>query len=278
MKPIYLTDLDHTFLRSDQTISAYSAKVWNDKSQKAILSVATARSFSKTHMFLAKLQLDAPMILLDGSMVVTPDKELIDLKLIDRERGDAIIDEGGKFDIQPFVIALKDRHLNEAFLFPDSVNSHQNDVLKNYKNDPRMEECQNIRAMEMNLKLVYFAEKERLEPLAEHLRSTFGSELEYKLSPEKYSDGWFLTILHPEGDKAHALQTVADYLHRDISEFTVFGDSVNDLGMFDRAGTAIAVKNALDEVKAKADIILPHSNDEDAVAKYLEKILSDRSI
>jgi len=136
-----------------------------------------------------------------------------------------------------------------------------------------MQECRNIRAMEMNLKLVYFADKKTLQPLTEHLRQTFGTELEYKLSPEKYSDGWFLTILHPEGDKAHALQSVADYLDRDTCDFTVFGDSVNDLGMFEKAGTAVAVKNALDEVKKRADIILPHTNDEDAVAKYLAKNL-----
>jgi Cof subfamily protein (haloacid dehalogenase superfamily) len=271
VKPIYLTDLDHTFLRSDQTVSLYSEKIWNAKSTEAILSVATARSFSKTRFFLERLQLTAPMILLDGSMIVTSDKELIDLKLIDRDLGNAVIEEGKKFDIQPFVIALKDMELNEAFLFPDSVNDHQNDVLKNYKNDPRMQKCQNIRAMEMNLKLVYFAQKEILAPLTEHLRKTFGSELEYKLSPEKYSDGWFLTILHPKGDKAHALQTVANYLDRSTQDFTVFGDSINDLGMFDRAGTAIAVKNALDEVKERADIVLPHSNDEDAVARYLDE-------
>ena len=272
MKPVYLTDLDHTFLRTDQTVSPYSETVWNKKSREAILSVATARSFSKTKLFLKNLHLDAPMILLDGSMVVTPEKELIDLKLINKTLGDAIIDEGAKFDIHPFIIALKDMDLNEAFLFPGSINQHQNAVLDNYKNDPRMQECHNIRAMEMNLKLVYFAEQKILEPLAEHLRQTFGSELEYKLSPEKYSDGWFLTLLHPKGDKAHAMQTIADYLERDLGNFTVFGDSINDLGMFEKAGTAIAVKNALDEVKEKADIILPHTNDEDAVAKYLESV------
>ncbi|HFS82505.1 MAG TPA: HAD-IIB family hydrolase [Epsilonproteobacteria bacterium] len=273
MKPIYLTDLDHTFLRTDQTVSAYSQKIWNQKSTEALLSVATARSFSKTQYFLKKLHLAAPMILLDGSMVVTPDKELIDLKLVNKTLGDAIIDEGLQFGISPFIIALKDMDLNEAFLFPSNVNLHQNAVLDNYKNDPRMQECQNIRAMEMNLKLVYFAQHEILEPLTKHLRQTFGAELEYKLSPEKYSDGWFLTILHPQGDKAHALQTIADYLGRETEDFTVFGDSINDLGMFDKAGTAIAVKNALDEVKEKADIVLPHTNDEDAVAKYLKSTL-----
>lgn len=272
MKSIYITDLDHTFLRTDFSISAFSQKVWNDKSQEAILSVATARSFTKTYEFLSKLHLTAPMILLDGSMIVSPEKKLIDLKLIDKTLGDAIIDEGAKFGIYPFIIALKDMNLNEAFLFPITLNAHQNGVLENYKNDPRMQQCQEIRAMEMNLKLVYFGEYTILKPLTDHLKQTFGAKLEYKLSPEKYSDGYFLTILHPHGDKAHALQTIADFMGRNLADFTVFGDSINDLGMFEKAGRAIAVKNALDEVKAAADIVLPHTNDEDAVARYLEAL------
>ncbi|MBD3789944.1 MAG: HAD-IIB family hydrolase [Campylobacterales bacterium] len=268
-KPIFITDLDHTFLRSDQSVSDFSAKVWNKKAKDAILSVATARSFQKSHDFLDRLHLEAPMILLDGTMVVTPEKKLIDLKLINRALGDAVIAEGSRFGIYPFVIALKDMELNEAFLFPTTLNDYQNGVLQNYRNDPRMIECKEIRAMDMNLKIVYFGDYQILKPLTDHLQKTFGNELEYKLSPEKYSDGWFLTILHPEGDKAHALQKVAEYLSRDSHEMTVFGDSINDIGMFKLAGTSVAVANALDEVKAVADIILPHSNDEDGVAKYL---------
>jgi len=41
--------------------------------------------------------------------------------------------------------------------------------------------------------------------------------------------------------------------------------------MFKLAGTGVAVKNALDAVKAEATIVLEETNDEDAVAKYLEK-------
>lgn len=267
--PIYMTDLDHTFLRTDQSISEFSATVWNKKAKNAILSVATARSFQKSQDFLASLHLDAPMILLDGAMIVTPEKKLIDLKLINKQLADSVVYEGSKFNIRPFIIALKDLELNEAFLVPTRLNNHQNGVLQNYKNDPRMIACKKIQAMEMNLKIVYFGEYQILKPLTEHLQKTFGNALEYKLSPEKYSDGYFLTILHPEGDKAHGLQKIADYLNRDTQEMTVFGDSINDIGMFKLAGTSVAVANALDEVKAVADIILPHSNDEDAVAKYL---------
>jgi hydroxymethylpyrimidine pyrophosphatase-like HAD family hydrolase len=123
--------------------------------------------------------------------------------------------------------------------------------------------------MEENLKIVYFGYEAQLRPLYEAIRQTFGKEVEAKMSPEKYGGGWFLTLLHPEGDKAHALEKVMAYLGRDASDVTVFGDSVNDIGMFRLAGTSVAVANALDEVKKVADIVLPHTNDEDAVAKYL---------
>ncbi|TET90213.1 MAG: haloacid dehalogenase [Sulfurovum sp.] len=271
-KPIYITDLDHTFLRTDQSVSDFSAKVWNEKAQKSILSVATARSFQKSHDFLEKLHLDAPMILLDGTMIVSPEKKLIDLKTINKALGDAVVEIGLNFDIDPFIIGLKDMQLNETFLYPRKLNEHQKFVLKGYKNDPRMQFNPHNKTMDMNLKIVYFGDKETLEPLAAKLKSTFKDALEYKLSPEKYSDGYFLTILHPEGDKAHALKKVADYMNRDTHDMTVFGDSINDIGMFKLAGTSVAVSNALDEVKEVADIILPHSNDEDGVAKYLNKI------
>jgi len=272
MNKIYITDLDHTFLRTDQTLSDFSVKVWNEKAKNSVLSVATARSYQKTHDFLDRLNLKAPMILLDGTMVVSPNKTLIDLKLLNKELSDAVINEGSKFNIYPFVIALKDMDLNEVFLIPSIVNEYQKGVLKNYKNDPRTQKCSTIKAMDMNLKIVYFGEIEVLKPLAIHLEKIFGKELEYKLSPEKYSDGWFLTILHPDGDKANALKKVMEYMQRDSSGVTVFGDSLNDIGMFKLAGNSVAVSNALDEVKEVANIILPHSNDEDGVAKYLNNI------
>lgn len=270
-RPIFITDLDHTFLRTDQSISDFSTETWNAKSKDAILSVATARSFQKTHDFLEKLHLDAPMILLDGTMIVSPDKKLIDLKTINKALGDAIVEVGLQFDIDPFIIGLKDMDLNEAFLYPRKLNEHQKFVLKGYKNDPRLQFNPENKTMELNLKIVYFGDKKTLEPLTSKLKATFKDAIECKLSPEKYSDGYFLTILHPEGDKAHALQKVMNYLERDPADVTVFGDSVNDIGMFKLAGTSVAVSNALDEVKAVADVILPHSNDEDAVAKYLKE-------
>ena len=271
-QPVYLTDLDHTFLRSDQSVSAFSRDVWNRIAPYSTLSIATARSFSKSQLFLKTLHLTAPLILLDGAMVVTPDKEVIDIKTVGKAIGDELIEAARRFDnIEPFVIGLKDRDLNEAFRYPAAKTPMQQHVLENYRGDPRLEEHKRMEAMDQTLKIVYMAEEKRLRPLTEYLRSLFGDALEFKLSPEKYTGGYYLTVLHPLGDKAHAMAKVAEYLNRDTTDFTVFGDSLNDLGMFELAGTACAVQNALDEVKAAADIVLAHTNDEDAVAHYLQK-------
>ncbi len=271
MKPLYITDIDHTFLRSDLSLSPFSIEAWNTKAQSALMGIATARSFTKSKEMLSQLHINAPMILLDGAIIVTPEQELIDLKTLDKETGDAIVQLGLEYDIDPFIIGLKDSNLNESFLYPRKLNDYQKEVLKGYKDDPRMQFNPNNQTMEQNLKIVYFGYEEQLRPLYEALVAAFGDSIEAKLSPEKYGGGWFLTLLHPEGDKAHALKKVMEYLGRAPSEVTVFGDSVNDVRMFKLAGTSVAVANALEEVKAVADVVLPHTNDEDAVAHYLRQ-------
>ncbi|WP_415396913.1 HAD-IIB family hydrolase [Sulfurimonas sp. CS5] len=270
MKNIYITDLDHTFLKTDLSISDYTKTIWNSKSTNSILSVATARTYKKTAQFLKDVHINAPMILLDGALVATIDKKIIDTKFISKEVADVIINEGGKFGIYPFVLALADQNLNEAFLYSSILNEHQKEVLTRYVKDDNLQECKDIRAMDDNFKIVYMGEEKLLRELASLLQMIFGNSLKFILAPEAYVGCYFLTILHKDADKAHGIKSVSEYSGFDLSGLTVFGDNFNDLGMFELASTSVAVANAQIEVKNEADIILPHTNDEDAVAKYLD--------
>ena len=273
MKKLFITDLDHTFLHSNQTVSTFSKQIWNEKSEHALLSVATARSFSKTQEFLKDLKLNLPLILLDGAMVATPEKKLISLNTLTKELSNAVIEESNSFGIYPYVIALKNRKsLDESFDIPPILNHYQKFLIdEHYTSDKRILHKQRIEGSDDTLKLVYMGEESLLRPLAEHFQKVFGTQIEIKLSPENYMKCYFLTILHPLSDKAHALIKVHEYLNRNTQETTVFGDSLNDIGMFQLAGKAVAVANALEEVKNEANVILKESNDEDAVAKYLQQ-------
>jgi len=273
MHKLYITDLDHTFLHSSQRVSDFSKQVWNEKVDHALLSVATARSFSKTSDFLKGLPLKAPLILLDGAMVATSDKKLIDVQTLSAQLSSEIIQESHSFDIQPFVISLNDyQSLDETFAIPPLLNDFQSFLIaNNYATDKRLSFKKKIEGVKDTLKIVYMGNEELLRPLSKHLKKIFGNKIEVKLAPENYMKCYFLTILHPLGDKAHALNIVHEYLNYLPKDTTVFGDSLNDIGMFQLAGTAVAVSNALKEVKDIADIVLEQSNDEDAVAHYLQK-------
>ena len=274
MKQLFITDLDHTFLHSTQTVTPFSKVIWNQMAEKTLLSVATARSFNKTQEFFKGLTLKAPLILLDGAMVATSEKKLIAIKTLSKTTTDQVIYEGEKFGILPFIISLNDhKTLSETFALPPIMNSFQSRLISNsYKHDPRIVYKKKIEGAKDTLKIVYMGEESLLRPLSEHLQKIMKSEIEIKLSPEKYMNCYFLTLLHPLGDKAHALHKVSEYLDIPLKNTTVFGDSLNDIEMFKIAGTSVAVSNALEVVKQEASIILPHSNDEDAVAKYLQKV------
>ena len=52
---------------------------------------------------------------------------------------------------------------------------------------------------------------------------------------------------------------------------TVFGDNRNDLALFAAADEAIAVANAVPELRAAADRVIG-ANDDDGVALYLKEV------
>ncbi|MBE0513534.1 HAD-IIB family hydrolase [Sulfurimonas sp.] len=270
MKNAYITDLDHTFLRTDLSVSLFTKEIWNGFGVDSILSIATARTYKKTAQFLKDVDVNAPMILLDGALIATMEKKIIGTKFINKEVGDAVIDEGAKFGIYPFVLSLADKNLSEAFSYSTVLNVYQTKILKNYKKDEYHHQEKNLRAMSDNFKIVYFGEEELLRRVASHLRGVFGDTLKYILAPEAYAGCYFLTLLHKDADKSHGIRSVSEAIGFDLKRLSVFGDNFNDIGMFELAGTSIAVANAQEGVKKAAKIVLPHTNDEDGVANYLK--------
>ncbi|HEU0059773.1 MAG TPA: HAD hydrolase family protein, partial [Hyphomicrobiaceae bacterium] len=57
-----------------------------------------------------------------------------------------------------------------------------------------------------------------------------------------------------------------------VREIAVLGDGSNDLPMFAVAGLSIAMGNAGDEVKARADLVTA-ANDEEGFAQAVEQLI-----
>jgi len=271
MNNLYITDLDKTLLQSDLTISDFTKKIWNSLADNGIkLTIATARSGMKSLELLKDLNLHHPMIVMDGAMIISNKGDIILSNSLDENIADNILQIGKKYNIEPFFIGLDHAGI-ERFLYPDKLNHLQQQLINEYKKDKRLQNSIKHSPLKENVKTVYIGDKEPLEELKAELSETFGKEIEIKFSKDPYLDGYFLTLLHPKGDKAHAVKALTQLEEFKDLELTVFGDSHNDIGMFELAKSKIAVANALKEIKEIATHILPHSNDEDGVAKYLEQ-------
>lgn len=81
-----------------------------------------------------------------------------------------------------------------------------------------------------------------------------------------------LEINAPNVDKGAGLAALCGYLHIPLSDAIAIGDAENDVSMLRAAGLAVAMGNALDAVKAEADVIAPDC-DHDGVADTIERYL-----
>lgn len=81
----------------------------------------------------------------------------------------------------------------------------------------------------------------------------------------------FLEITKKNVDKGNALETLCKHFKIKLEDTIAFGDGENDLQFMEKAGIAIAMENAVDEVKQKADFITKSNND-NGVYEILKQI------
>lgn len=87
------------------------------------------------------------------------------------------------------------------------------------------------------------------------------------------SSPYYYEILPKGIDKGKAILKLREIAGLNDKKLVCIGDSENDVSMVKRADVGIAVENALDCVKAAADVVLTVNNDEDALADAIYNVL-----
>jgi Cof subfamily protein (haloacid dehalogenase superfamily) len=119
-------------------------------------------------------------------------------------------------------------------------------------------------------KLVVIGDSQILQGLKERMVARFGGRLYISTSLP-----YFLEFASPNVTKAAGLEFVAEHLGFSRERTVAFGDGENDLELIDWAGFGVAVDNAQDLVKERADFVCP-SVDDEGVAQVLEAYLDSR--
>jgi len=264
-KTLYVSDLDGTLLRRNQTLSPYTAHVVNSLAEKGVIfSFATARSRITACKVTGEITANIPMVVYNGSFVMekVSGRHLYE-NLFGNGEAEEILDLLISREIYPIVYS----HIDgvERFSYIPHLESRGMKIFGDTRRgDVRERTVDSIERL-YDGEIFYFTcidEESKLLPVYELLSDRFSLISHIDI----YSGERWLEILPKGVSKARAVQELKRILGCD--RLVCFGDDVNDISMFGIADECYAVGNAHESLKRIATGVIG-SNEEDGVAKWL---------
>lgn len=118
-------------------------------------------------------------------------------------------------------------------------------------------------------KCILTGDPEHLEKLERKAARDFAGRLSvYR------SEGFYLEMMPPGVDKAYGVSKLLERLGYHRSQMVCCGDGFNDLSMLAYAGVGVAMANAPEDLKKKADYVAP-SCDEDGLVDVIGRFIKD---
>lgn len=226
-------------------------------------TLSSARSFHYSSHIADELKVDIPFITLDGALIIDKNRKIVYQGIMKDQLVQKCIklaeDNYGKITMCDF---------ESQFVTP----SHS--VIKEYTrlNAP-INEVSDYSSLQGILEiLIYCEDKSSLRYIRDKLKfpKTLGTSLNVTKSPS--NEYYLLTVKRKGSDKLKSIKRLVKHLSLRRDNVAVIGDWHNDIPLFDYGAFNIAVKNAIPELKRKADYVTNSTNDEDAVGEVLEMI------
>ena len=266
MSSLYVTDLDGTLLRSDETLSQFTIDTINGLTSKGMLfSYATARSLVTAKKVTKGLNTHFPLIVYNGAFIVDNVTEEI---LIANYFEDDIANVFAELfvnDIYPIVYAYIDGVEKFSFIQEKCTVGMQK-FLKSRKGDKRINIVDTPEEL-IKGKPFYITcidTPEKLEPFYEKYKDKYHAVYQQDI----YTGEQWLEIMPKKASKSNAIKELKEMLK--CEKLVTFGDGKNDIDMFEMSDESYAVKNADEELKTIATKII-ESNNNDGVAKWLQE-------
>lgn len=253
---LIVTDLDGTALNNNKDISEETIEAFKKCREKGIhVAIATARYIVGASYYAKKLHADF-QILTDGTLVYQ-DGRLIYSRTMTIDMTNNIINELKKYGYTSHI----------AIPTTTALYRYPNDEL-DYSNKSNNIKCDHSPGL-------YFDIDKPFSEEACKIVAHISNDNDAKAIAEKCRCEYFhyrgettYTFFHKKASKLDAISHLAAHLGISLADIYAFGDDINDIEMIEHCGYGIAMENALDIVKEKADFVTA-SNEENGVAKVL---------
>lgn len=248
---IILSDLDGTLLRSDKTISSFSADVLAECRRRGFL-IGFSTSRGRANIVSYEAQIKPDILICNGGASLVCGGKLVRSCTFSIEETRRIL--SAAYEVCGAEAEITLDTLEEIFWnrkhdkSTDYAWDCAYDDFKDFS-QPAMKVCVQTQNREKALRIA------KAVPDCDML--PFSDIPWYKFSSAKAT-------------KENAVSFLCSHLSVSADEVIAFGDDHNDIGMLRMCGTGVAMENAIPEVKAAANAVTC-SNDEDGVALFLQE-------
>ena len=267
---LFVTDLDGTLMKNDKSISDYTIHTINRLIDCGLhFTYATARSIHSSSRVTSGINVNIPVITKNGTILADPKtKELIEIAKFKRETIEKLRKLLGGDKIDGFVTSIQGEQYFMTYLADSEYSAGFQNYLDEHNGDRRLRAVHDYDRLFSgeDCYITIIGDKEKLDPVYDRVK--LSDEWVCVYQKDTYRSEYWLEICPEEATKAYAIKKICELC--DCDKIVVFGDSLNDISMFEAADEAYAVENAMCELKDKATGIIL-SNEEDGVARWLEE-------
>ena len=266
MFKLIASDLDGTLLNSNKEISDYSIKVLKEAQEKGVdFAVCTGRMYGSMEYLMPKLTFSKYSINIMGAEIYNNfTKERIYFRPLEDEHVEKIVRYATDNKVHMNVYIDNVLYTN----FDDEFRHwyHKETTSLGIVVDNMIEF---VKGKKLS-KIVFISQPEDAKRHFENMQQILGNSLNICASHPRYVE-----MSHIDAQKDKTLLVLLDMLNIKKEELIVFGDSGNDISMLKNTGYSCCVANGWDEAKQASDLII-ESNDDDGVAKTVEKLILNR--
>ena len=264
MIKMVVTDIDGTIYTPEKGISpAVKACVQKLTNNGIYVAIATGRSFSSTKSIADELGIQCPLICYQGGLINSYEGEILDVKYLNEDIAREIVKE------------LRSRNIHMNVYIDDVLFvENDNDYIKAYVGDKgidyfKVDSFDELDFTKLNKILAIDHDTKLIENLIKELQTKY---------PQIYvvkSTNIFCEIANKEATKGNAIKFLANKLGFTEKEVLAIGDQNNDIEMVKTAGVGVAMGNGTSEIKAIADYITEHVN-QDGFVKAIDKFVWEK--
>ena len=269
---LFVADMDGTLLNDNKELSGKDIQTIKKLQDFGIkFAVATGRHDSMIKSYLKHLDLHVPVISCNGAIVREPFSDQIFLaEALPKEQSLHVIDICRKWNASFHIYgheSIFGEKLSHKMLYYHNLN-------KTLPSDERTKlvfvpDCKDIvlNGSEPLYKFLIISDRSK------DLLDIMGQITKIEGLTVCQSMPLLCDVMKEGITKAYALQKLSESLGIKRNEIVAIGDQYNDIDLIEYAGLGIAVANAEDALKEKADTVTISTNNENAVSEAIESFL-----